>query len=61
MAEQVQAVLDQMVAPLRDLMERGIFSEVRIDYGEYPSCHDASSNTFSPQHLHLSSHSLKSK
>lgn len=30
MAEQVQAVLDQMVAPLRDLSDRGIFSESEI-------------------------------
>ena len=30
MAEQVQAVLDSMVAPLRDYQERGIFSEEEI-------------------------------
>lgn len=30
MAEQVQAVLDGMVAPLRNLMERGIFSQEEI-------------------------------
>jgi hypothetical protein len=28
MAEQVQAALDQMVAPLADLMDRNIFSQV---------------------------------
>lgn len=28
MADQVQAALDQMVAPLKDLLDRGIFSEV---------------------------------
>ena len=30
MAEQVQATLDTMVAPLRDLMDRGIFSDEEI-------------------------------
>eukprot|EP00934_Nitzschia_sp_Nitz4_P002825 Nitzschia sp. Nitz4//scaffold91_size79674//19895//21748//NITZ4_005357-RA/size79674-processed-gene-0.89-mRNA-1//1//CDS//3329560070//2815//frame0 len=30
MAEQVQAALDQMVAPLRDLMDRNIFSEKEV-------------------------------
>lgn len=30
MAEQVQSALDSMVAPLRDLMDRGIFSEEEI-------------------------------
>ena len=28
MAEQVQALMERMVAPLRDLRDRGIFSEV---------------------------------
>eukprot|EP00970_Alexandrium_tamarense_P014303 scaffold4048_cov191-Alexandrium_tamarense.AAC.3 len=30
MAEQVQAVLERMVAPLKDLRDRGIFSEVHL-------------------------------
>lgn len=30
MAEQVQAALDQMVAPLRDLMDRGIFTDAEV-------------------------------
>ncbi len=30
MAEQVQAVLERMVAPLKDLRDRGIFSEVSV-------------------------------
>jgi hypothetical protein len=30
MAEQVQALMERMVAPLRDLRDRGIFTEVRL-------------------------------
>ncbi len=33
MAEQVQAVLDRMVSPLKDLLDKGIFDEV----GKVPS------------------------
>ncbi len=35
MADQVQATLDRMVPALRDLLDRGIFTEVRSAYNLY--------------------------
>jgi hypothetical protein len=40
MADQVQAALDQMVAPLKDLLDRGIFSEV----SPFEPLHDVNTN-----------------